>query len=357
MDDNTRAVPSGPSHDGHMKSSLAFCLSEDRADCETGLRLAILSLSKHCPGAPVYVYRPPLNPQFTSWVERFPQVTVFPDRPAGANSWNCKPQALKPILAMGYREVIWLDSDIIVTRDCRPLFSKLGDYVLATTQQPTSDPHQGTAPRTRGWNLEVGRSVPFTLNSAVVRVTPLHVPLLDRWIECLADSQYIAAQALPLEQRPLHAMGDQDILNALLGAKEFADIPLHVLASGTEIIHCGGALGYSLLERSRCLVKPKPTFLHAVAGKPWLWLSGAPYWSQPGFFSWHRRLLQEMSPYLFESRQYKHQIDQDASWMDRYTGIGILLRLLGFGHFALRGLPLTLAATAITSVKRSQINA
>jgi len=139
-----------------------------------------------------------------------------------------------------------------------------------------------------------------------------------------------------------------------LGAKEFADIPLHIFASGTEIIHCGGALGYSLLERSRCLVKPKPTFLHAVAGKPWLWLGGNPSWSQRDFFGWHRRLLQEVSPYLFESRQYRDQIEEDASWMDRHTGIGILLRFLGFGHFALRGLPLTMAATAINSVKRAQ---
>jgi hypothetical protein len=333
---------------------MAFCLSEDRADCETGLRLAILSLSKYCPGTAVYVYRPPLNPQFASWVDRFPQVTLIPEAPAGANTWNCKPQALKPLLAAGHRQAIWLDSDIIVTRDCRPLFADLDDSVLGITQQPTSLPDQGTEIRARGWNLEIGRRVPFTLNTSVVRVTQFHAQLLDRWIECLADPRYISAQALPLEQRALHMMSDQDVFNALLGAKEFADIPLKVLASGTEIIHCGGALGYSLSERIRCLAKPKPTFLHATSGKPWLWLGGTPHWSQPGIFGWHRRLLQELSPYVFESRQYRNQLDEDASWMDRHTGLGRLLRFFGLGHFALRGLPLTLAATAMNGVKKSK---
>src|SRR5437764_389905 len=75
---------------------LAFCLSEDRPDSETGLRLAVLSLSKHCPGAPIYVYRPKLASAFATWAKRYPEARVIHDRPAGAHTWNCKPQALKP---------------------------------------------------------------------------------------------------------------------------------------------------------------------------------------------------------------------------------------------------------------------
>lgn len=336
-----------------VNNSTAFCLSDDRAECETGLRLAILSLAKHCPDAPVYVYRPEINPGFKSWVQRFPRVTLIPQAPSGASTWNCKPQALKPLLERGHREVVWLDSDIIVTRDCRPLFANLNERVLAVAQEPASLPHQGTGVRTRGWRLEVRRSLPFTLNSAVVRVTKSHSSFLDRWAQCLAAPEYILAQSLPLEQRALHLMGDQDILNALIGAPEFADIPLHVLGSGRDIIHAGGALGYSVSERLRGTFKPKPTFLHATAGKPWLWLGGAPYWSQPNFFSWHRRLLQEVSPYLYEARGYREQLDEDTAWMDRRTGAGTFLRLFGFGHFALRGLPLGIAASVMDGVKKA----
>jgi hypothetical protein len=330
---------------------IAFCLAEDRADLETGLRLAILSLATHCPATPVYVYRPPGDSQFGEWVRQFPQVHWIPNVPVGANSWNCKPQALKPVLAEGYRSVVWLDSDVMVTRDCRPLFNQLDERTLAVAQEPASLPFRGTAMRTRAWKLEVRRELPFTLNSSVLRVTKQHVAFLERWIQFLADPQYLAYQSKSLEERPIHMAGDQDILNALIGAPDFAEIPLHVFKSAVDIIHTGGALGYSWNERLRGVLKPKPTFLHATAGKPWLWLGGAPYWSERNFFGWHRRLLQELSPYLFESRRYRSQLGQDTRWMDKRTGTGTLLRLLGFGHFALRGLPLSLAASATDAMK------
>ena len=336
-----------------MKSNaIAFCLAEDRLSGETGLRLAILSLHKHCPDTAVYVYRPSLNSTFAEWVRQFSQVTWIADRPEGGESWNCKPNALMPLLAKGYREVVWLDSDILITRDCRPLFSMLGDRVLGVAQEPSSLPDQGTSVRTRGWDWKVGRCLPFTLNSSVVRVTSQHLPLLERWRKCLADPKYILAQKLPLEQRPLHLMGDQDILNALLGTRQFADIPLQVFKSGDLIVHAGGALGYSLSERLCGLWKGKPVFVHATAGKPWLWLGGEAYWSQPTFFSWHRRLLQELSPYLAESRQYQGQLGEDVGWMDRNTVTGSMLRVLGLGHYALRGLPVTLAASILVNGRR-----
>jgi hypothetical protein len=333
-------------------SDIAFCLAEDRPEIETGLRLAILSVCTFCPATPVYVYRPPCDPQFGEWVRQFPQVRWIPHAPEGANSWNCKPQALKPVLADGHRSAVWLDSDLIITSDCRPLFQNLDDRTLAITQEPASLGHQGTAVRTRAWKLEARRALPFTLNSSVLRVTKQHLPLLERWTQYLADPQYLACQSLPVEERPIHMASDQDILNALIGAPEFADIPLHVFRSAVDIIHTGGALGYSWNERLRGVLKPKPTFLHATAGKPWLWLGGAPYWSVRNFFGWHRRLLQELSPYLFESRRYRNQLDQDTRWMDKRTGTGTLLRLLGFGHFALRGLPLSVAASATDAAKR-----
>jgi hypothetical protein len=270
----------------------------------------------------------------------------------GAHSWNCKPQALKPLLANGHRDAVWVDSDIIVTKDIRPLFEKLDPRVLVITQEPASLHYQGTALRTKAWNLEVGRSLPFTLNSSVLRVTNHHLALLDVWAKYLSDPQYVSYQSKSLEERPIHMASDQDVLNALVGAREFADIPLHVIPSGSEIIHTGGALGYSWKERLRGVFLAKPAFLHATAGKPWLWLGGEPYWSKRNFFGWYRRLLQETSPYLFESRHFRKQLDQDSQWMDRRTGTGSILRFLGFGHFALRGLPLAAAASAIESFKR-----
>jgi len=330
---------------------IAFCLAEDRLDCETGLRLAILSLCRHCPDTPVYVYRPPLTPQFAPWVQRFPQVTLIPHKPDGAIQWNCKPQALKPLLEKGYREVVWLDSDVLVTNDCRELFTSLDERVVAMAQEPACQPEQGTEQRTRGWGLPVGRTLPFTLNSAVVRVTRHHMTLLERWKEYLDDPRYVSFQTVPFEERPIHMHGDQEVLSALLGSREFADIPLRIFGTGTEIIHLGGELGYSAMERIRGLGKPLPTFMHAIAGKPWLWFSGEPYWSRRDLFCWHRRLLQELSPYVYEARRYRHQLGSDPAWMYKRTLTGTIFRLLGLGHFALRGLPLSMAAGAAQSLR------
>jgi hypothetical protein len=194
--------------------------------------------------------------------------------------------------------------------------------------------------------------VPFTLNTSVLRVTSAHLPLLERWAQYLSDPEYIACQSRPLEERTIHMASDQDVLNALLGAREFADIPLLALRSAVDIIHAGGALGYSWQERLAGVFKPKPTFLHATAGKPWLWLGGEPYWSQRNFFSWQRRLLQETSPYLFEARSYRDALQEDTSWMNRRTPSGMLLRFLGLGHFALRGLPLAAAASSADAIKK-----
>jgi hypothetical protein len=139
----------------------------------------------------------------------------------------------------------------------------------------------------------------------------------------------------------------------LIGADEFADLTIHVLGTGIDIIHAGAGRSYSVLERLRGIFRSKPTFLHAWSGKPWLWLGGAPYWSQGNLFSacWHRRLLQELSPYVCESRRYRHDLRMNSSWMDRRTGIGMLLRAVGCGHFALRGLPLTVAAAGLKSLQ------
>lgn len=331
---------------------IAFCLAEDRATHETGLRLAILSVVKYCPETPIYVYMPPNGSDFGDWVKSFPQVTWLPHQPPASDAWNCKPQALKPLIELGYRSAIWLDSDLVVTRDCRSIFQAFDDRIFAVTQEPASLGHQGTAPRTRAWHLEVGRPLPFTLNSSVLRVTKHHIPLLDRWADLMKDPEYVACQKLPLEQRWIHMASDQDVLNALVGAREFADMPLHIFRSAVDIIHTGGALGYSTAERIRGVFKAKPTFIHATAGKPWLWFSGEPYWSQRSFFSWHRRLLQETSPYVFEARRYRNLLGQDSSWMNWRTGTGTAMRVLGLGHFALRGLPIAIAASLMDQFRK-----
>ena len=156
--------------------TLTFCLAEDREPEEVGLRLALLSLKRNCPSSRVFIYRPNPSADFTSWLEAFPMVTLIPALPPGAYSWNCKPNALLPLLEQGFSEVIWLDSDILVARPCADLLAGVQEDTLVIAQEQVSSLGQGTKQRTEGWGLPLGHSYPMTLNTCVLRVTGAPCP-------------------------------------------------------------------------------------------------------------------------------------------------------------------------------------
>jgi hypothetical protein len=321
-----------------------YCLAEDRELEEVGLRFAVVSLLKACPAARVVVYRAGASEAFRKWLGGFSGAELVRELPPGASSWNCKPHTLLPLLANGADEAIWLDSDIFVTRDPSHLFDPLGaDELLGAEEFPTSPHPKGFAVRTAAWGLPPGRDFPVTLNSCVLRVTPAHTPLLVRWRELLADPAYIEAQKRP--DRPMHLISDQDVLNALLGSAEFAGVPVRCLRVGRDVIHCGGAIGYPLVRRLAGLFRRVPPFLHAIAGKPW-WVFHPEYAKHHApWFTRYRRLLQETSPYVSAARRMRAEIDMPCPWLDAGSLLGRALRVVGFGHHALLGMPLTAVAT------------
>jgi hypothetical protein len=259
---------------------------------------------------------------------------------------------LLPLVQDEETQVVWLDSDLMVTRDLLRLMDGAAPDVLVFSQEPVNQPHEGSAVRTEGWGLPVGRRIPWSLNSCVLRVTSCHRGLLERWRELLADGRYVRAQGEPIEDRPPHLSSDQDVLAALLGSAEFARVPLRVLRHGRDVLHTGGALGFTLGERIGGLVRPVPTVLHAIAGKPWVLLGGAkPAW---GSFVWFRQLMQELSPYVAHARRYRDDVGEAMAWLDHRTATGRVLRVLGLGHWALRGLPVTLAATVLRRLRATR---
>jgi hypothetical protein len=327
-----------------------YCLAEDREPEEVGLRFAVASLMRACPGARAVVYRARATPDFQKWLARFPGAQLVGELPPGASSWNCKPHTLLPLFERGADEAIWLDSDIFVTRDPSYLFDRLGpDELLGAEEFPTSPHPRGFAVRTAAWGLPPGRDFPVTVNSCVLRVTPAHRPLLVRWRELLADPVYAAAQK-QLE-RPVHLISDQDVLNALLGSAEFAGVPVTCLRVGPEVIHCGGAVGYPLGRRLAGLFHRVPPFLHAIAGKPW-WVFHPEYARHHApWFTRYRRLLQETSPYVSAARRMRSEVEVPCPWLSAGSLLGRTLRVVGFGHHALLGLPLTAVATAAVTAR------
>lgn len=328
-----------------------FCMAEDRDGAEIGIQLAILSLAEHCPGSQIVLYRPRSAPGFAEWLTAQPGCRLVEQALPGANSWNCKPHALLETLAAAdpQTQVVWIDSDLVVTANLARLLAQDPPETLAVTQEPLSAPHQGTEIRTRGWGLAVGRAFPETFNSCVVRITPHHIPLLQHWKSLLGDPEYLRRAKEKVDHKPPHLWGDQDVLTALLGSADYQHIPIRVLRHGVDILHTGGGLAFTLGERLRGLSRPLPTVLHAIGVKPWVLLG--PWNREPGWFAWFRRLMQETSQYVVYVRRYRAPLGDPLPWTTTATPFGRLVNLLSFGHWALRGLPITVVCRLIRLVR------
>jgi hypothetical protein len=152
------------------------CLYEDRVECLTGLKLAILSLSRHCPQLPLIVTCPGATESFRRWLGRFSQVEIREEPSLDAQGWDLKPALLARRLAEGHSDVVWIDADLLVTAPLPPVLEQAGPATCVVAEEPYR-PGREAIDRARLWGFPRGR----TLNSCIVRVTPHHVALLEAW--------------------------------------------------------------------------------------------------------------------------------------------------------------------------------
>ena len=325
----------------------AFVLAEDRPDFELGLRLALASLSRHAPNSLIRCHAHWANENFRNWSRQFPNIELLVEKPGGGIGWNCKPHAMIPLIESGFEEVVWVDSDILVTRDPIAVFRKFADDKLITAEEPTKPyavPNSEEQAKAWGWQPGIKRL--NHVNSCIIRSRPCHLELLQAWALAMADPRYLEEQKKPFcsRQRLAHMMGDQDVLFSLLGSEKFSYVSLETLKIGHDILHCGTASTYSIQRRLCSVFRPCPTFLHAIAGKPgWIFSDLYPTVHSP-WQTWIHRLQQEISPYVCQSRQYSHLIGLPIPWLNKRTILGSMFHLLGLGNHALTGFPLVLAS-------------
>jgi hypothetical protein len=191
--------------------------------------------------------------------------------------------------------------------------------------------------------MSVGREFHRTLNSAILRVTSAHIPLLERWRELLADAQYTYWQNRPYKERPIQFCSDQDVLNALLGSVEFAAVPVRLLRTGREIVHCGAATSYSAGERMRGLFRGIPPLVHIEATKPWMMFHDSLSISHPNLAWRYVLLVQQLSLYRAIAATYREEVGLPCDWLDYWTITGRVFWALGLGNHAFRGLPFAVA--------------
>jgi hypothetical protein len=290
---------------------------------------------------------PPADPGFVGWLKQYPQVTLRREPLPTAYGVNVKPQAILHLFDLGYDDVMWIDSDIILAADPLRSLAGIDDNTLVVTEEALYTPHADPdAMRARAWGFKIGRTVPFALNSGVVRATSAHRGLMERWRHLLESEQYRAAQRQDWRIRPLHMHSDQEVLTALLCSDEFAAVPLKILRRGKDIIQYFGPYGYTLAERFRHLAGCCPAFIHSQGPKPWLWTAYTKS-MQSGSKDYLHKLYLELSPYTLAARRYRGNLREPASWMSPRSAAGLGLRALGFWYAPLVGLPLAALADLV----------
>jgi lipopolysaccharide biosynthesis glycosyltransferase len=299
----------------------------------------------------ISLFYPNADQGFLRWLGAYPQVQLRADCLSNGYSWNVKPQAIKHLLDAGFDEVIWIDSDVLVTRDIRPLFRALDQAVfVAADHTHAPDRDDGAALRAQLWQLSVGRVLPTALNSGVLRATRRHYHLMERWWDLLQSEEYQSCQQREWRKRGIHMLGDQDVLTALLTSTEFAQIPLRTLRRGKHIVQFDGIWGYTTLERTRNLLGDGPTFIHSIGGKPWVvrWESERP----KHLGEYVKMVYLDMSPYTLSSAKFTEVLGRETNWMRAHYKLSSILRFLAMHHPALTGLPMALFADIARLIKR-----
>lgn len=110
---------------------MIVCTSEDRASSLVALQVLVVSLARHCPDIDVHACVPAATDDFLHWADRHPTLRLLPHRAEWPTGWNIKPTLLANRLAAGHDEVVWLDTDIAVTRDFRPSWPTDDTLVVA----------------------------------------------------------------------------------------------------------------------------------------------------------------------------------------------------------------------------------
>ena len=337
---------------------MIVCVHEDRAEYLIGLKLTVLSLAHHCPDLPILISCPYPPDSFRHWVSALPNAQLLTDPALAGFGWNVKPKILLHCLSEGHREVIWIDTDILVSRDFRPRFAHLDDETLVVAQEGYWGQQQGGSYRTVAWGLKPGRTFPATANTAITRVTPRHIELLKAWETMLNHPAYIRAMGQPYYARPLHMLSDMEVFTALLGSTEFSHIPVEMLVRGTDIAQCFGPAGYTPAERLRNLSQGLPTFIHSQGGKPWERAPspGAVWSSEERFLKRLRRYYDyvhlELSPYTSLAHEYQEQLGEETTWMEIHSTPARLCATLSAGHPTLQGFPLALFDAGVRHARR-----
>lgn len=327
---------------------MIICIAENRRDHEPALQILISSLRRNEPEIAIFVFLSDPSAEFLDWIATRDAVHVRKFEDHFGSGWGVKPYILRSLLNEGHDSVLWLDSDIVINGRFSDRLSAFptGSLVVAEEALAGRARRDPNGLRAQRWGFRVGRSLPFVANTCVLRVEARHTALLSRWIDCMAQSRYLTAQALPFSERPPELGGDQDALTALLCAEEFKDVEVCYLKKGRHILQYYGPYGFTFYERCLSLLGGTPPIIHSQASKPWL----ARHY-KPGFKEYLFAVLSDVSPYTMVAKSLDAFPASKLQWTKPMTRPGQIMIAIGAGSACLTGLPIAAAVDAARFLK------
>jgi hypothetical protein len=312
---------------------LRVCSYEDRAIGMDSLILMGESLCSVDKAVSLHLTVPDAQAKVREWAASRPEVELSTERLPGLSGWNIKPSLLLQELDAGWKEALWLDSDMIVSQPISKVVLRYPLEALLLAQEWVDAAPLAIA---EGWGLKSKRPI-SVVNNCFVRVTQGHRPMLERWLEMLHDPRYRAAQALPYDQRPKHFLHDGWPLIALLESEEFAGVHYDYIRRNGEIAQCAGSSGYRPTHRVMDVFRGLPALIHGLGRKPWEPVAG-----ERGAQRMLLDLATDVSPYVLASRRVAKKLGMKPEWTEARTLPGKVLRGVTGGHPGLAGLPLAI---------------
>ncbi|SFI09670.1 hypothetical protein [Albimonas pacifica] len=309
--------------------TLDVCTYENRPNELVALKLLVLSLARQEPEARVHVPTAGMPQASLDWLSGQANVALHPEIELDGKGWDVKPSILIGLLEGGLEQVVWMDADIIAARPLGDLFSGMGPETLGVADEAWRPRRVGTRIRAQAHGLPGLTELGFTANTCIVRATRSHLRLLEDWLALLKGDAYRAAQAGHWAERPFHLLGDQDLLNAVLGARPGAERQVRRVRSGRDIAHCFLDMDYTFGERVRAAASGGLRLYHAHRSNPWLRKAAgvAPDFSRA------------TSPYRIAAKRYAAELEpEERTWLENDGPFAGLAQRLSFGRPDLAGL-------------------
>lgn len=310
---------------------------ENRLRNLSSLKLLVLSARDNFASATIHIPSHGMPEQALDWLLGQSNVTLHDDIRLEGDGWNVKISVLTQALGKLGGRVTWMDADVIIQGAPEKLFQAASQDTLLICEEAYRGVGRGSDVRVRGLGLVRGHELGYTANTSVVSVTERHRALLDRWAELSRLPAYLEQQKWDYADRDLHFVGDQDLMTALLGSREFRDLDVQPLSSGVDIAHSMLPADFPLGQRLATIFRGEPSLVHAQGLKVWL----------HGDAPEGRSMACQLSAYRLAAKQYRGDLQaEDQIWLDgNQTVVTKILTGVFSNRPSLTGLPLGFAGT------------